>query len=101
MVTCRSETCASTRTWSRTRSGTLARHHRWTRAISISGNPMPVVCTPSRCDVDWNSPFCLQDGEIADSCTYVGELAVGQARHMRAWDVAVVAEIDDAADLPG
>jgi len=41
----------------------------------------------------------LQDGEIADACTYVGELAVDQARHMRAWDVAVVAEIDDAADL--
>jgi len=43
--------------------------------------------------------FCLQDGEFTHAPTYVGELGVDQLRYMRARDVAVVAEIDDAADF--
>ena len=43
--------------------------------------------------------FCLEQGEVPDACTHVGELAVDQYRHMRAGDVAVVAEIDDG-ELP-
>ncbi|CCH75632.1 hypothetical protein BN11_860002 [Nostocoides australiense Ben110] len=43
--------------------------------------------------------FCLEQGEVPDACTHVGELAVDQYRHMRAGDVAVVAEIDDGAYL--
>ena len=57
IVTCRSATSTSTRTSPRTPSGTLPRHHRCTRATSVSGRTLTrLVCNPSRCDVHWNPP---------------------------------------------
>src|SRR5271163_3502669 len=57
IVRCRSATSTSTRTSSRTPSGTLPRHHRCTRATSVSGRTLTrLVCNPSRCDVHWNPP---------------------------------------------
>src|SRR5215207_1422745 len=59
IVRCRSATSASTRTSSRTCSGTRARHHRCTRATSVSGSDTPASLPPRshpRCDVHWNPP---------------------------------------------
>src|SRR5829696_4959724 len=60
IVRCRSATSASTRTSLRTCSGTRARHHRWTRATSVSGRPDTPASLPSgthpRCDDRWNPP---------------------------------------------
>ncbi|GAB3668702.1 hypothetical protein GCM10027596_39910 [Nocardioides korecus] len=43
--------------------------------------------------------FCFERGEVPDACTHVRELGVDEGRDMCAGDVAVVAEVDDAADL--
>src|SRR5215207_8639846 len=60
IVRCRSATSASTRTSSRTCSGTRPRHHRCTRATSVSGRPDTPASLPPRshprCDVHWNPP---------------------------------------------
>src|SRR6476619_6579755 len=72
IVRCRSAISTSTRTSSRTRSGTLSRHHRCTRTTSVSGRPLTrLVCNPSRCDVHWNPPchghFKVGDAAVLES----------------------------------
>lgn len=49
--------------------------------------------------LDEHVEFCLEQGEVPDARAHIFKLAADQGCHVSAGDVAVVAEIDDGADL--